>query len=82
MIPQKSVNLFATYFSKRDKNKMLLLIFGLLVSASLSAQGGTHPGFDPDFGMSSPIENLILLGLLVIGALVAIFIKRKKTRNK
>ena len=58
------------------------ILFAFMFSQTLFAQGGTHPGFDPDFGLFAPLENRILLGLFVIGAISAIYIIKRKKNKK
>lgn len=76
---QKITSLFQTGSAVRS----IIISALLLLSQTIFAQGGTHPGFDPDFGLFAPLENKLLLGTFVVGAIAAIYLfKSKKQKNK
>lgn len=57
--------------------KVAFMFVGLLVFNGVFAQGGTHPGMDPE-GMSVPIDGGILMAILALGSLGTMFFKKKK----
>lgn len=59
------------------KFKVVFVLAGLILVNVLFADGGTHPGMDPE-GMSVPIDGGILMAILAGGGLITMLFKNKK----
>ena len=61
--------------------KVICLVVLLISTGVLMAQdggGGTHPGMDPDPGMTVPIDGGILMAILAGSGLLTMMFKKKK----
>lgn len=57
--------------------KAICLVVLLICSVSIFAQG-THPGMDPEPGMTVPIDGGILMAILAGSGLLTMMFKKKK----